>query len=412
MLEERDRGVQTPQEAKRYREQLRRTVLTLWQTSMLRETKLTVLDEVTNGLSYYDYTFLRELPRLYCELEDQLEGYDPAGGPVEVPRSCASAAGSAATATAIPSSPPMCCARRVALHSSRALPLLSRGIARARAASCRSPAASCRCRTRLRRWSTASPDRSPQRQAEPYRRAICRASTRALAATAAVMDGLEAPHHAGGRSAALRPAPPSSRPISTPSTARCASTARACWRAGGCGCCAVRSTASASTSPASTCARTPTCMSASVAELLRSRGAAARLRGARRGTPAWRCCAASWRRRARWSRPMSTTPRRRRANWPSFRAAAEAHRALRRAPCIPHCDHLQGRVACPTCLEVAMLLKEVGLVPRANGRQRGQHRAAVRDHRRPAQRRGDHGRAARAARLPPPACAAAAARRR
>ena len=39
---------------------------TLWQTSLLRGTRLTVLDEVANGLSYYDYTFLREVPRLYA----------------------------------------------------------------------------------------------------------------------------------------------------------------------------------------------------------------------------------------------------------------------------------------------------------------------------------------------------------
>jgi phosphoenolpyruvate carboxylase len=57
-------------------EQLRRAVLTLWQTNLLRRTKLTVLDEVANGLSFYDYTFLREVPRLHCALEDQLAEED------------------------------------------------------------------------------------------------------------------------------------------------------------------------------------------------------------------------------------------------------------------------------------------------------------------------------------------------
>src|SRR5438270_557200 len=51
----------------------RREVLTLWQTNLLRRTKLTVLDEVANGLSFYDYTFLREVPRLHCALEDRLQ---------------------------------------------------------------------------------------------------------------------------------------------------------------------------------------------------------------------------------------------------------------------------------------------------------------------------------------------------
>lgn len=54
-------------------EQLRRAVLTLWQTNLLRRTKLTVLDEVANGLSFYDYTFFTQLPRLLCALEDRLQ---------------------------------------------------------------------------------------------------------------------------------------------------------------------------------------------------------------------------------------------------------------------------------------------------------------------------------------------------
>src|SRR4029078_11861835 len=41
-----------------------------------RRTKLTVLDEVANGLSFYDYTFLHEVPRLHCMLADRLnEGH-------------------------------------------------------------------------------------------------------------------------------------------------------------------------------------------------------------------------------------------------------------------------------------------------------------------------------------------------
>lgn len=47
-------------------------VLTLWQTRMLRRERLTVIDEVKNGLSYYDYTFFREIPRLSVSLEDTL----------------------------------------------------------------------------------------------------------------------------------------------------------------------------------------------------------------------------------------------------------------------------------------------------------------------------------------------------
>ena len=58
-------------------------MLTLWQTNLLRRTKLTVLDEVANGLSFYDYTFLHEVPRLHCALEDRLN-QEEGGAPGEL----------------------------------------------------------------------------------------------------------------------------------------------------------------------------------------------------------------------------------------------------------------------------------------------------------------------------------------
>ncbi|QHO75074.1 phosphoenolpyruvate carboxylase [Bradyrhizobium sp. CCBAU 051011] len=72
LLDRRERVQLTSEEAEACDEQLRRAVLTLWQTNLLRRTKLTVLDEVSNGLSFYDYTFLHEVPRLHCALEDRL----------------------------------------------------------------------------------------------------------------------------------------------------------------------------------------------------------------------------------------------------------------------------------------------------------------------------------------------------
>src|SRR3954447_16157048 len=81
LLNRRERVQLTPEEFEASNEQLRRAVLTLWQTNLLRRTKLTVLDEVANGLSFYDYTFLHEVPRLHCALEDRLnEGEATAGG--------------------------------------------------------------------------------------------------------------------------------------------------------------------------------------------------------------------------------------------------------------------------------------------------------------------------------------------
>ncbi|MBT9488340.1 MAG: phosphoenolpyruvate carboxylase, partial [Rubrivivax sp.] len=50
-------------------------VTQLWQTRMLRTAKLTVADEIENALSFYHSTFLREIPRLYKEIEMALPGH-------------------------------------------------------------------------------------------------------------------------------------------------------------------------------------------------------------------------------------------------------------------------------------------------------------------------------------------------
>ena len=56
--------------------QMRSRVMQLWQTRLLRFSKLTVADEIENALSYYESTFLHEIPKLYAELE-QLLGNHP-----------------------------------------------------------------------------------------------------------------------------------------------------------------------------------------------------------------------------------------------------------------------------------------------------------------------------------------------
>ncbi len=75
-LEERTRIMLTPEEKAGNEEALRRAVLTLWQTNELRTFKLRVHDEIENGLSYYRYTFLREVPRLEAQVAQALEADD------------------------------------------------------------------------------------------------------------------------------------------------------------------------------------------------------------------------------------------------------------------------------------------------------------------------------------------------
>jgi phosphoenolpyruvate carboxylase len=55
---------------------LRARITQLWQTRMLRTAKLTVSDEIENALSYYHATFLRQIPRLYREIEEALPGHE------------------------------------------------------------------------------------------------------------------------------------------------------------------------------------------------------------------------------------------------------------------------------------------------------------------------------------------------
>ncbi|POR10569.1 phosphoenolpyruvate carboxylase [Diaphorobacter sp. LR2014-1] len=67
----------TPRELAANEAQLRARVAQLWQTRLLRYSKLTVADEIENALSYYEYTFLHEIPKIYAELERELGGNQP-----------------------------------------------------------------------------------------------------------------------------------------------------------------------------------------------------------------------------------------------------------------------------------------------------------------------------------------------
>ena len=72
LLEKRERVDWTKKEIDALDKALRCEVLTIWQTDILRRTKLQISDEIQNGLSYYDQTFFAELPRFYADLEDEL----------------------------------------------------------------------------------------------------------------------------------------------------------------------------------------------------------------------------------------------------------------------------------------------------------------------------------------------------
>ncbi|MEP7181044.1 MAG: phosphoenolpyruvate carboxylase [Betaproteobacteria bacterium] len=72
LLQWRDRGESTPDEAREFETGIYRQVLALWQTAMIRLSRLKVRDEIDNGLAFYRYTFLAEVPKLYGALEERL----------------------------------------------------------------------------------------------------------------------------------------------------------------------------------------------------------------------------------------------------------------------------------------------------------------------------------------------------
>jgi len=75
LVEQRDR-LQTEREKRDNENLIRARITQLWQTRMLRYSKLTVADEIENALSYYHATFLRQIPKLYGELEEALPGHE------------------------------------------------------------------------------------------------------------------------------------------------------------------------------------------------------------------------------------------------------------------------------------------------------------------------------------------------
>src|SRR6201990_1269904 len=182
LLERRERVQLTPQEIEACDEQLRREVLTLWKTNLLRRTKLTVLDEVANGLSFYDYTFLHEVPRLHCALEDRLnEGDGAAKGELASFLKMGSWIGGDRDGNPFVTAEVM--RGTLKLHASRVLRFYLEELHVL--GSDRSMAAHLPDISKdLRALAERSPDKSPHRSGEPYRLAVSGIFAR-LTATAA-----------------------------------------------------------------------------------------------------------------------------------------------------------------------------------------------------------------------------------
>ncbi len=166
---------------------IRARVTQLWQTRMLRTAKLSVSDEIENALSYYHSTFLRQIPRLYREVEMALPGHaiatffrmgnwiggDRDGNPFVTADTLRMAlARQAETVLRF---------YLTEVHELGAELSISATLAPVSA--------------EMRALAEASPDRNAHRQDEPYRRALIGVYAR-LAATLHELTGTEALRHA------------------------------------------------------------------------------------------------------------------------------------------------------------------------------------------------------------------------
>ncbi|SDR60536.1 Phosphoenolpyruvate carboxylase, type 1 [Rhizobiales bacterium GAS191] len=187
LLGERDLIQQTAEEKQASEEALRLAVLTLWQTSLLRRKRLTVLDEVANGLAYYDHTFLDELPRLYAALEERLQELEPDRRAVAVPSFLRPASWIGGDRDGNPFVTAEVLRRSFAMQSARAMRFYLAELGKlggelSLSSDLVHPSA------RLRALAERSPDRSEHRQNEPYRLAISTIRGR-IAATARRLEG-------------------------------------------------------------------------------------------------------------------------------------------------------------------------------------------------------------------------------
>ena len=176
-----------PRELQDNENNIRARVVQLWQTRLMRYSKLTVADEIDNALSYYESTFLREIPRIYRDIEDQLGtatvsnflrmgqwiGGDRDGNPF-------------VTADTLK----LALSRQSALalrHYLTEVHLLGGELSMS--------ARLMRISADMQALAVKSPDTNPHRQDEPYRRALTGIYAR-LAATLKHLSNAEATRHA------------------------------------------------------------------------------------------------------------------------------------------------------------------------------------------------------------------------
>jgi phosphoenolpyruvate carboxylase len=198
LLDERDRFVLTQEERQANEAALRRAVLTLWQTSILRRVKPTVGDEVANGLAYYSYTFLAELPRFYAGLEDLLGSADLSWRGFRLPSFLRLGSWIGGDRDGNPFVTQAALVQALSLQSRRALDFYLDEIHEL-GGELSLDGDLVAVTDELTLLADTSPDRSPRRQSEPYRRVLTGIYAR-LAATAVALGHADLPRAPAGKS--------------------------------------------------------------------------------------------------------------------------------------------------------------------------------------------------------------------
>ena len=166
--------------------QLRARVTQLWQTRLLRYTKLQVADEIENALSYFEATFLKEIPRLYDDVQERVGKIDEAffrmGNWIGGDRDGNPNVTAATLDLALRRQ-----SETVLRHHLREVHFLGAELSTSLMLVGVSPA--------MQALAARSPDTSEHRKDEPYRRALIGMYAR-LAATLQELTGTEAARHA------------------------------------------------------------------------------------------------------------------------------------------------------------------------------------------------------------------------
>jgi len=177
----------TPRELAANEAQLRARVMQLWQTRLLRFTKLTVADEIENALSYYEATFLREIPKLYANLEREL-GHLPVHSFLRMGQWIGGDRDGNPNVSADTLNYALSRQAEVALrHYLTEVHLLGGELSMSAMLASVNPA--------MQTLANSSPDTNEHRQDEPYRRALTGVYAR-LAATLKNLTGGDAARHA------------------------------------------------------------------------------------------------------------------------------------------------------------------------------------------------------------------------